>query len=46
MLLIFGDLFEHRTSQTEVQLYSNVAAENLMFACRNWRGEAEQGEGS
>ena len=42
MLLVFGDLFEHRTSQTEVQLYSNVAAENLMFSCRNWRGSAEE----
>ncbi|HBM0283745.1 head-tail connector protein [Salmonella enterica] len=46
MLLVFGDLFEHRTSQTEVQLYTNVAAENLMFSCRNWRGIAEQEEGS
>ena len=45
MLLVFGDLFEHRTSQTEVQLYSNAAAENLMFSCRNWRGSAEE-EGS
>ena len=42
MLLVFGDLFEHRTSQTEVQLYSNAAAENLMFSCRNWRGSAEE----
>lgn len=46
MLLVFGDLFEHRTSQTEVQLYTNVAAENLMFSCRNWRGVAEEEEGS
>lgn len=46
MLLVFGDLFEHRTSQTEVQLYSNAAAESLMFSCRSWRGEADQGEGS
>lgn len=36
MLLIFGDLFEHRTSQTEVQLYVNRAAESLMWNCRNW----------
>lgn len=42
MLLVFGDLFEHRTSQTEVQLYSNAAAENLMFSCRNWRGSAKE----
>lgn len=45
MLLVFGDLFEHRTSQTEVQLYTNAAAENLMFSCRNWRGVSEE-EGS
>lgn len=38
MLLIFGDLFEHRSGQTEVQLYANRAAENLMFNFRNWRG--------
>lgn len=38
MLLVFGDLFEHRTSQSEVQLYANAAAENLMWSCRNWRG--------
>jgi len=36
MLLVFGDLFEHRTSQTEVQLYANRAAESLMWHCRNW----------
>ncbi|MGV8925014.1 MAG: head-tail connector protein [Ewingella sp.] len=36
MLLVFGDLFEHRTSQTEVQLYVNRAAESLMWMCRNW----------
>ncbi|CAI1121002.1 head-tail connector protein [Serratia liquefaciens] len=38
MLLVFGDLFEHRTSQSEIQLYANAAAENLMWSCRNWRG--------
>lgn len=42
MLLVFGDLFEHRNSQTEVQLYTNAAAENLMFSCRNWRGSAAE----
>ncbi|WP_426785112.1 head-tail connector protein [Rahnella variigena] len=36
MLLVFGDMFEHRTSQTEVQLYVNRAAESLMWHCRNW----------
>ncbi|EQA1621373.1 head-tail connector protein [Enterobacter asburiae] len=46
MLLVFGDLFEHRTSQTEVQLYTNAAAENLMFSCRNWSGVAVEEEGS
>lgn len=44
MLLVFGDLFEHRTSQTEVQLYSNKAAENLMFNHRNWRGTVDEAE--
>lgn len=38
MLLVFADLFEHRTGQSEVQLYTNAAAENLMWSCRNWRG--------
>lgn len=42
MLLVFGDLFEHRTAQTEVQLYNNAAAENLMFNCRNWRGTIDE----
>lgn len=42
MLLVFGDLFEHRTSQTETQLYSNHVAENLMFHCRNWRGTDDE----
>lgn len=42
MLLVFGDLFEHRTSQTEVQLYTNSVAENLMFNYRNWRGVEEK----
>ncbi len=46
MLLVFGDLFEHRTSQTEVQLYTNAAAENLMFSCRNWRGSSDKEETS
>ncbi|EPI2798875.1 head-tail connector protein [Citrobacter koseri] len=46
MLLVFGDLFEHRTSQTEVQLYSNIAAENLMFSFRNWRGDGDAEGGS
>lgn len=46
MLLVFGDLFEHRTGQTEVQLYTNAAAENLMFSCRNWSGTAKEEEGS
>lgn len=45
MLLVFGDLFEHRTSQSEIQLYANAAAENLMWSCRNWRGvEPVEGE--
>lgn len=46
MLLVFGDLFEHRTSQTEIQLYTNAAAENLMFSCRNWRGISDEEETS
>lgn len=45
MLLVFGDLFEHRTSQSEIQLYANASAENLMWSCRNWRGvEPVEGE--
>ncbi|MBB1584255.1 head-tail connector protein [Serratia sp. OS31] len=45
MLLVFGDLFEHRTSQSEIQLYANAAAENLMWSCRNWHGvEPVEGE--
>ncbi|HEB0975131.1 TPA: head-tail connector protein [Yersinia enterocolitica] len=36
MLLVFADQFEHRLSQTEVQLYTNVSAENLMWFYRNW----------
>lgn len=38
MLLITADLFEHRTAQSDIQLYQNQAAENLMFPHRNWRG--------
>lgn len=37
-LLVFGDMFEHRTEQSEIQLYENTAAERLMFRYRNWRG--------
>lgn len=44
MLLVFGDLFEHRTSQSDVQLYQNRAAENLMFSCRNWSGTTKEKE--
>ncbi|UNH23106.1 head-tail connector protein [Moellerella wisconsensis] len=39
VLLVFGDMFEHRTSQSEIQLYENKAAERLLFHYRNWRGE-------
>lgn len=46
MLLVFGDLFEHRTDQTEIQLYKNTAAENLMFLCRNWSGVTDEEETS
>lgn len=41
MLLITADLFEHRTAQSDIQLYENKAAENLMFPHRNWRGVEE-----
>jgi len=44
MLLVFGDLFEHRTSQSEVQLYVNRAAENLMWHCRSWRDKQASDE--
>lgn len=37
-LLVLGDMFEHRTSQSEIQLYENKAAERLLFPYRNWRG--------
>lgn len=37
-LLVLGDMFEHRTSQSEIQLYENKAAERLLFQQRNWRG--------
>ncbi|QBH97162.1 hypothetical protein EKN56_12620 [Limnobaculum zhutongyuii] len=43
-LLVFGDLFEHRTEQSEIQLYSNAIAESLMFNCRNWRGTVDKEE--
>lgn len=38
MLLVLGDMFEHRTSQSEIQLYENKAVERLLFQYRNWRG--------
>ncbi len=41
-LLVFSDLFEHRSASTEVQLYKNAAAENLMFSSRNWRGVLDE----
>ncbi|WP_394547005.1 head-tail connector protein [Pantoea ananatis] len=41
VLLVFADMFEHRSAQVEVQLYENKAAERMMFTCRNWRGVAE-----
>lgn len=44
-LLVFGDLFEHRTSQSEFQLYANKTTENLMWPYRNWRGTADEVEG-
>lgn len=44
MLLVFGDLFEHRTGQSEIQLYENKAAINLMWTCRNWRGRVDEEE--
>ncbi|NBM97216.1 phage gp6-like head-tail connector protein [Proteus penneri] len=38
MLLVLGDMFEHRTSQSEIPLYENKAVERLLLLCRNWRG--------
>lgn len=38
MLLVLGDVFEHRTSQSEILLYENKAVERLLLLCRNWRG--------
>ncbi|MCT8265392.1 head-tail connector protein [Proteus terrae] len=38
MLLVLGDMFEHRTSQNEIPLYENKAVERLLLLCRNWRG--------
>lgn len=38
MLLVLGDMFEHRTSQSEILLYENKAVERLLLLCRNWRG--------
>lgn len=46
VLLVFADMFEHRTSQSEVQLYENKAAERMMFIHRNWRGKNEPEGGS
>ncbi|MEI9720914.1 head-tail connector protein [Enterobacter kobei] len=46
VLLVFADMFEHRTAQSEVQLYENAAAERMMFIHRNWRGKSEPEEGS
>lgn len=46
MLMIFGDLFEHRTDRTEVQLYTNRAAESLMWNCRNWSNKTPTEETS
>jgi hypothetical protein len=40
MLLVLTDLFEHRSSQSEFQLYKNPMAEALLFSCRNWSGAA------
>lgn len=47
MLLVFADLFEHRTSQSEVQLYENRAAQNLMWPYRCFRDShpVEKGDG-
>ncbi|MGG2139912.1 head-tail connector protein [Symbiopectobacterium sp. RP] len=41
MLLYLCDAFEHRGAQTEVQLYTNQRAEDLLFQVRNWRGTEE-----
>ncbi|WP_324030065.1 hypothetical protein GC087_06770 [Pantoea sp. JZ2] len=41
VLLVFADMFEHRTAQGEVQLYENKTAERMMFTHRNWRGVAD-----
>ncbi|EIH0466429.1 phage head-tail connector protein [Escherichia coli] len=41
VLLCFADMFEHRTAQSELQLYSNAAAERMMFIHRNWRGKTD-----
>lgn len=41
ILLVFADMFEHRTAQGEVQLYENAAAERMMFIHRNWRGKED-----
>lgn len=38
MLLVLTDFFEHRSKQSEIQLYSNSAAEMMLFSCRNWYG--------
>lgn len=45
MLLYLCDAFEHRGSQTEVQLFSNQRAEDLLFQVRNWRGTVAHEEG-
>jgi len=42
VLLVFADMFEHRTAQGEVQLYENAAAERMMFIHRNWRGKSDE----
>lgn len=38
MLLFFCDAFEHRGAQTDVQLYSNARANDLLLQVRNFRG--------
>jgi hypothetical protein len=45
MLLYLCDAFEHRGSQTEVQLYTNQRAEDLLFQVRNWRGTVANEDG-
>ncbi|MGJ8522292.1 hypothetical protein R84981_000977 [Carnimonas sp. R-84981] len=43
MLLVLGDLFEHREQNTEINLYHNSTAEDLLWADRDWRDNRSEG---